>query len=82
MNVYIIDDGECHWFVATDEHDAREQFALLCTQQGWQIFENLQIAQLAPTKMLTINADDDRITQTAAEWAKHEGRGYLGSSCF
>jgi hypothetical protein len=76
-NVYLLDDGERHWYVADSEEHAKQQYL---NEVGDN--EELEISLVPPNQKITITLDEvghPRETKTAAEWTQG-GDGLIAST--
>lgn len=83
LSVYSLDGGEYH-YVAFDADDAVALAAAYesTTPEQWRRdYEPFTLDRVADDKVMTIrdgeSKDDPVMTMTAAEWVKHNGRGFL-----
>lgn len=88
MRVWRIDDGENHWYAAPTEAEA---IAMHCEPQSARDLEDNPptewvVVCLPDNAPLTITFDDPgprtKVTRTAKEWARIEGRGFLASTVY
>lgn len=79
-HVFLIEDGEKHWYVASDEEDAFNMYNNDMAGDG-ETIEDVSITRLDDEMALTCQDEDDGpITQTCAEWIEEVESGFLGST--
>lgn len=87
LHVFMIDDSEHHWYIATDEEDAFNQFCdpagAMCGGEAER--DDVSITRFDDAQLLTLDIDDEncdpkRTEKTCRAWVEHFGRGFLGST--
>ena len=91
LSIYVIDDGEMHWFCAESETDALYMHAVDTLgyddiQQYKDEFDNnfVTVTRLNDDEPLVVRLDDQGlgpIEKTAKEWVE-DGKGCIASTVF
>lgn len=91
LHVYLIDNGESHWYVASSTRAALRDYVT----DGWgkQITirefrrdnPNVEVTQLPDRRKVKVafeneGGDYDPVEQTCARWTREQGVGFLATS--
>lgn len=83
-HLYMVDDGEKHWYSAESAAEATQMhFSLYGDDYGYDK-EEIDIIEVNPNKVIFVMNDDmDRrvVKKTASEWAA-EGKGFVASTLY
>lgn len=80
-HVYVVDDGEQWWYVASSQADAQNRHCILCACAGLLgLVEITSITELSDDTLLAIRDEDDVVIEkTCLEWVS-VGKGCIGST--
>lgn len=90
MRLWLIDDGERHWYSAYSKEDAFEQYCEPLRGKDGELWlpcdqEEITVEEVAGDTIVSVVMVDDigqpTVRKTAAQWAM-DGRGMVASSVY
>ena len=84
-DIYLVEDGERHWYAAESEADALKLHDDAGLNEDEKGEDEFSVTRLDADQVLTVHGDagaDLPKTQTCREWCAEVGRGFVASTVF
>jgi len=86
LHLWLVDDGEQHWFSANSEDNARQMYYDSYGGEEWLPceIEEILVERVDDEEMLSVRLDEGsgpEVTKTAKEWAD-DGKGMVASTVY